>query len=96
MSVVAITHQPYPGQLKVTPNDIIKYNGHSWVAIAISIQDGQTVLIARLEEDRETLVHEYIKPHIDTCEYGLMHTDLAYADWMRIIHSDHDMMLMYF
>ncbi len=96
MSLLPMEHQAYPGQLKTTPSDIIKYNGHSWVAIAISIQDGETVLIARLGDDRETIYREYIKPHIDTCSYGAMHTDLAYADWMRILHSDHTLAVMYF
>lgn len=90
-------HQPYPLQLKITPGDVVKHDNLFWVALAISIMDGQTVMLARIDnEEHKYLAYKSIRPTIDDTEYAIAGKDIGWGDRKHIMDSDHATMLDYF
>ena len=90
-------HKPYPLQLKITPGDVVKHDDKFWVALAISIMDGQTVMFARINnEEHKYLEYKNFKPTIDDTEYAVAGKDVGWGDRKHIMDTDHSPMLDYF
>lgn len=56
--------------LSLVPHDIVWYNDKMWVVFARSIQDGKSVMLARLSESHAGLDIETIVPTKENCRFA--------------------------